>query len=184
MAYAFNSLGSTSGSGSQSKIDATGEAADLLAEVAGTEEGARILSVLEADEDISRIRIRVNERLAGPGSIDPMKDPRPGLFRRLFGGWKQTYTLDIQLNPNAPNNFFYDVDGNPFVPSGARILGHELGHAYIFSRHGYPGYVRYQTGAITIENTIARQLSPTAPMRHPTRGHGSPTRDLLERWGR
>jgi len=180
MAYAFNQCAS-GGCLSQSKISATGEAAELLSEVGGTEKGAEILAALETNEEISRVRIRINERLAGPGSTSIMRDPRPGLFRRLFGGWRQTYSINIELNPSAPNGHFIDIDGNAFMPSPARVLGHELGHADIFSRGGgYVAFSRDQQGAIRIENTIARQLDPSAPLRHPTLGHGHPIRDM--RW--
>lgn len=53
------------------------------------------------------------------------------------------------------------------------ILGHELVHAYIWATEGPGGFVQNQTGAVKIENEIARQINPNAPLRHPTQGHGT-----------
>ena len=54
MAFAFNQQSS------ESKIDAAGQAVEILADVAEAEDGSVILSTLDTDEDISRVIIRIN----------------------------------------------------------------------------------------------------------------------------
>lgn len=52
-------------------------------------------------------------------------------------------------------------------------MGHELGHTSIFSSGGFVELRTNQKGAIIIENIIAKELDPSAPIRHLTKGHGS-----------
>ena len=77
----------------------------------------------------------------------------------IFGDNKiQVVNYSVEFD-DTPTEEFKDVNGNTFVPSPERLLGHELAHAYINIFGGtYHDAVRF-------ENIIARELDPNAPIR-------------------
>jgi RHS repeat-associated protein len=91
----------------------------------------------------------------------------PSLWDRLMGRHDPlSVTVVVTVDPNATVTFT-DADGQSFRPSTLRLLAHELGHAYTWhvTRGNLVAYRLAYDAAIGIENAIARQLDPKAPIR-------------------
>lgn len=145
--------------------------------VLSTKKGKEIIKFINNSPKISRVVISTGRIAGGEFAVTgPISDPTNESFiKRLTGFGKNaeiTYTLQVTLDINHPDQLFYDVNGKEFQPSIDRVLGHELGHAFILAKDGVVGFYQNQIGAVNIENEIALDLDKGAPIRHPTLGHG------------
>lgn len=77
------------------------------------------------------------------------------------------------IAPHRPGGSAVDINGQPIRWNLARVIGHEIGHAYAFAVYGG---VMLGSGAqdlaVDIENDIAAARDPSAQIRDPSQGHG------------
>jgi RHS repeat-associated protein len=136
---------------------------------------AEILNRLHKEQ--TKYYIRAGSDPSG-GSTQPIPSgAQPSVFERMLGKQSPPENILITINSTVisqPGYSFVDIAGQEFHPSVERVLGHELGHAFIWTDQGPVQFRANQTGAVGIENRIARELNPNAPLRHPTQGHGFP----------
>ncbi len=112
----------------------------------------------------------VNPRFGG-GETTYLQPRKGSLLDRLLGKPPNKANVYMRADPNSSVEFT-DTCGNTFIPSTERLLGHELGHGYIYEDYGYIGIKQRYDDAIKHENDIARELNPNAPERAVS-DHGS-----------
>jgi len=151
----------------------SGDIEKSISLIRGTEEGSRILNYLESDEHIMSVTLTTGGGDLGSTVISTMSKI-VGEKPSWWEFWKSPTRIDIsivqtKINMNVSDPSLIAVDGSKFNPSLTRIVAHELGHAYNFSRHGSGNY---RHNSIKIENTIMQQLDPNSTVRHQSLGHG------------
>jgi hypothetical protein len=157
-------------------VDVSDEMKPLVESLkANSPTAADILNKLHADP--RKFSIRTGSDPSG-GSAQPVAGgPQPSVFQRMLGKEGPPDNMVITVNvplASRPNYTFVDLQGKDFHPSLERVLGHELGHAFIWATEGPVQLIANQPGAVRIENQIARELNPNSPVRHPTQDHGRP----------
>ena len=163
--YAFNNRAHET-----SKLSASGDAEVALAEIGKTKEGRRIIAEIEKSKIISKVSLWESKSLDNL-ALTSVHTPPSSVFEMLFGV-EETYSINIRYNMSFAQPTFVSIDGTDFQPDLTRVLAHELGHVYVLATQGAVSWRTNQEEAIRIENTISRQIDPTAPIRHPTLGHG------------
>ena len=137
---------------------------------AGSSQARGILDAMAADPNTTYyIDVGSVPESAGGGTTQ-IQQPSLSLWDRFMGRSAPSATVIMTVDM-SPKVQFTGTNGQSFMPSTERLLGHELGHGYTYLSGGYMGYRSNYDAAIGYENTIARQLNSAAPLRAVT-DHG------------
>lgn len=125
---------------------------------AGSPLAAEILDAMAADPTTKyHISVGPLAEIFGGGSTELVPGAQPSFWDRLLGRTNLQVTVVMRID---------QASAEPL-----RALAHELGHGYTYLKGGYVGSRLGYDQAIDIENTIMRQLDPSAYMR-PRGSHG------------
>jgi hypothetical protein len=146
-----------------------------LALIAGTNRGAEMLRAIEESALVSAVYVELDPKLANYGQTKPHDTTRRlSFWQRLLGETSpERYAAVVTVNPVASFGGFARDGGGYFRPDLTRIVAHELAHVYMLATGGPVAFRVQQQEVVKLENEIAREIDPNAPIRHLTRDHGS-----------